>query len=61
MKTNIETMNKNQVERKNTISEMNTLEGTKSRLDEAENQISKVEDKVEINTHSKKMEKTQKE
>ena len=36
---------------KNTISElMNTVEGIKSRLDEAEGGISELEDKVEKNT-----------
>ena len=51
MKKEIETMNKNQEEMKNTISEMkNIQEGIKIRLDEAEGQISKLEDKVEKNT-----------
>ena len=36
----------------NIISEIkNTLEGITSRVDEAEDQISKLEDKVEKNTH----------
>ena len=47
MKKEIETINKGQEETKNTISELNTVEGIKSRLDEAEDQISKLEDKVE--------------
>ena len=42
MKKDIETLNKCQEEMKNTISKMKyTLEGNKSRLDEAEDQISK--------------------
>ena len=44
-------MNKNQEEMKNTISEMKIiLEGNKTRLHEAENHISELEDKVERNT-----------
>ena len=46
-------MNKNQSERKNTVSEKkNTLEGIEGRLDEAEDQISNLEDKVEINNQA---------
>ena len=37
---------------KNTISELNTVEGIKSRLDEAEYWISELEDKVEKNTQN---------
>ena len=40
MKKYIETMNKNELEMKNAISEMNTLERIKSRLTEAEDWIS---------------------
>ena len=48
MKKDIEIINKNQVEIKNTISEKkSTQEGIKIRLDEAEDQIIKLEDKVE--------------
>ena len=48
MKKEIETINKGQEEMKNTISELkNTVEGIISRLDEAQAQISKLEDKVE--------------
>ena len=51
MKKEIETINKTQEERKNTISELkNTVEGMKSRLDEAEDGISELEEKVEKNT-----------
>ena len=51
VKKEIETINKGQEERKNTISELkNTVEGIKSRLDEAEDWISELEDKVEKNT-----------
>ena len=50
IKKDIETMN-NKVKLKNTISEMNTLEGIKSRLHKAQLQISELEDKVE-KTHS---------
>ena len=46
-------MNKSQEEMKNTISEIkNTLEGIKIRPDEAEDLISKLEDKVEENTQT---------
>ena len=46
MKKEIETINKGQDEMKNTISELrNTVEGMKSRLDEAQYQISELEDK----------------
>ena len=48
MKMEIETINKGQQEMKNTISELkNSVEGMKRRLDEAEDWISKLEDKVE--------------
>ena len=51
MKKETETINKDQEEMKNTISElMKTVEGMKSRLDEAEDQISELEDEVEKNT-----------
>ena len=51
MKKEIETINKGQEEMKNIISELqNTVEGIKSRLDEAEDWISELEDKVEKNT-----------
>ena len=44
-------MNKNQKEMKNIISEIKiTLEGNTGRLDEAEDWISELEDKVEGNT-----------
>ena len=46
MKKDIETIDKNQKEMKN------TLEGIKSRLDEAKDRISEMEDKVERNTQS---------
>ena len=52
MKKEIETINKGQEEMKNTISELNTVEGIKSRLDEAEYWISELEDKVEKNTQN---------
>ena len=49
-KKDIETMNKMQEIKKNKISEMkNTLEGIKSRLDEPDDWITELEDKVEIN------------
>ena len=48
MKKEIATINKGQVEMKNTISKLkNTVEGIKSRLDEAEDRIGELEDKVE--------------
>ena len=48
-----ETIKKDQLEIKNAISEINnTLEGIKSRLYEAENQISDLEDKGERNTQA---------
>ena len=48
MKKDIETINKNQLEMKNTISDMkNILEGIKIRLDEVENQASNLEDTME--------------
>ena len=51
MKKEIETINTDQEEMKNTISELkNTVEGIKSRLGEAEDRISELEDKVEKNT-----------
>ena len=40
-------MNKKPVEMKNTMSEMNALQGITSRLDEAEDWITEFEDKVE--------------
>ena len=47
LKKDIETMNKNHLEIKNTIFDMkNTLEGIKCRLDEPEDQISNLENKV---------------
>ena len=47
-----ETINKNQLKMKDTISSMkNTLKAIKRRLDESEDQIHKLEDKVEKNTH----------
>ena len=53
MNKDLKTVNKSQEEKMNTISEMkNTLEGIKRRPDEAENQISELEDKVEKNTQS---------
>ena len=46
MKKEIEIINKGQEEMKNTISALkNTVEGMKSRLDEAQYQISELEDK----------------
>ena len=42
---------------KNTISKMKNALGIKSRLDEAEDQISKLENKVEGNTSQSKNEK----
>ena len=46
MKKEIETISKGQEEMKNTISELkNTVEGIKNRLDEAEDWISKLEEK----------------
>ena len=53
MKKEIETINKNKEEMKNTTSEIkkkNTIEGITSRLDKAEDRISDLEDKVERNT-----------
>ena len=47
MKKEIETINKGQVEMKNTISELKNTVGVKSRLHEAEDRISDLEDKVE--------------
>ena len=46
MKKDVETINKTQKEMKNTISELNTVEGIKSRLEEAEDQISELGDIV---------------
>ena len=55
MKKDIETMNKNQLKMKNTVSQMkNTIEGIKSRLDKAVHQISDLEDEVEINRAMKR-------
>ena len=46
MKKEIETLNKGQEEKNHTISELkNTVEGMKSRLDEAEDMISELENK----------------
>ena len=54
MKKDIEIIKKDQSEIKNAIFEINnTLEGTNSRWDEAENCISDLEDKVEENTQAK--------
>ena len=51
MKKEIETINKDQEERKDTISELkNTVEEMKSTLDEAGDQISRLEDKIDKNT-----------
>ena len=51
MKTDIETIKKGQSESKNISSEINnTLEGINSRLGEAVDQISDLEDKVGKNT-----------
>ena len=58
--TNIETMKKDQPEMKNIISEMNTLDKKNSRLDEAEDQINNLDDEVEKNTQSEKLEKLKK-
>ena len=63
MKKEIETINKNQEEMKNIIFEINnTREGITSKLDEAEDQIGGLEDKVERNTqveqlHEKRLKK----
>ena len=52
MKKGIEIINRNQEEMKNTISEIkNKLEGIAIRMDEAEDWISELEDKVDRNTH----------
>ena len=62
MKKEIETINKGQEEKKNTISELkNRVEGIKSRLDEAEDRISELEDKVEKNTQNEQGKESQKE
>ena len=54
MKKEIETINKGKEETKNTILELkNTVEGVKSRLDEAEDWTCKLEDKLEIKTTGK--------
>ena len=53
MRKEIESINKYQEEMKNTLSEKNTLEGFTSRLDEAEDQISEFNNKVERNTQVK--------
>ena len=51
MKSDIEPINKNQLEKKNATSEMkNTLEEFKGRLDEEEDRISNLENKVGKNT-----------
>ena len=53
MKKEIETINKGQEEMKNTISELKTtVQGIKSRLDEAEDWISELQGKVEISTQN---------
>ena len=58
MKKDMETLNKNQSEVKNTISEMeNTVEGIKCRLDEAKDWISDLEDKVERTPNQSNKEK----
>ena len=46
MKKDIETIQKDQSDIKNAISEINMLEGINSRLDEAEDQISDLKDSV---------------
>ena len=52
MKKDIETINKGQ-DKMNTTSKLkNTVEGIKIRLDEAEAQISELEDKVEKNSQT---------
>ena len=56
MKKDVETINKTQKEMKNTISELNTVEGIKSRLDEGEDWISELEDKVEKNSQKQQEE-----
>ena len=59
MNKDIETINKNQEEMKNTIFEMkNTVEGIGSRLDEAEDQINKLEKKVGENSQAEPQNKT---
>ena len=56
MKQDIETMNKNQEETKNTISEMkNKLEGIKSRQEKAKDKISKLENKVGKNSQAEQL------
>lgn len=50
MKKDLEMMNKNHLEMKNSISEMNTLKGIKNRLHEVEDQNSDLKDKVEEKT-----------
>ena len=66
MKKDIKTINKNQEEMKNIISEIkNTLEWNTSRLDEAQDWISMLEAKVERHTqveqlHEKKTKKNMK-
>ena len=51
MGKDIQNFNKNQLEMKTAVCEMkNTLEGIKIRLDEAEDQIGELEDKVEKDT-----------
>ena len=67
MKKEIKAINKNQEEMNNKISGIkkktkHTLEGMTSRLDEADNQISGLDDKVEKNTQKEQeKEETQKE
>lgn len=51
MRKDIETMNKNKAEMKNVIPDTkNTLEGSERRLDEVDDQISHLNDKVEKTT-----------
>ena len=63
MRQELETTNKNQEEKKNTISEIkSTQEGITSRLNEAGDQIIELEDKAERNTqveqeHRKRLKK----
>ena len=58
MKKEIETINKDQDEMNNTISELkNTVEGIRRRPDEAEDWISELEDKVKKNTQKEQEKK----
>ena len=58
MKKEIETINKNQEEMKNTIPEIkNTVQGVTSRLDIAGDQISELEDKMERSTQAEQLHK----